>query len=448
MAETPRLRIRSSGSLRGIVELSGDKSISHRALLIAALAEGESRVENCLVAGVTEAMIDCLQDLGIQIELEASPSLSGGSGRVIVQGRGFRGLSRPNRPLDCRGSATTMRLLAGVLAAQPFPSTLDGNDRLRERPMGRVIKPLIAKGAVISSREDRAPLRFQPGSLRPSSHRLTVASAQVKSALLLAGLLSKGPTAVSEPHTSRDHTERLLRWLGAEIEQRVEPDGRHVVFLHDGVSVLPSFDLKLPADPSSAAFLLVAGTLVPDSRIDLPGVCINPGRVGLVDVLTRMGASVRVEPVKESTEWEPVADLQAQTSELKGITIEGAQVTSMIDEFPIFAVAATQASGLTVVKDAAELRVKESDRIQALCEELGKLGAQIEPQEDGFVVQGPTRLKGNLVNGRGDHRLAMSLAIAGLVAEGETVVEGWEVIEDSFPGFPATLKRLGADVSW
>jgi 3-phosphoshikimate 1-carboxyvinyltransferase len=221
-----------------------------------------------------------------------------------------------------------------------------------------------------------------------------------------------------------------------------------VVYLHDGVSVLPAFDLRLPADPSSAAFLLVAGTLVPDSRIELPGVCINPGRVGLVDVLTRMGASVRVEPLKESTEWEPVADLQAQTGELKGITIEGAQVTSMIDEFPIFAVAATQASGLTVVKDAAELRVKESDRIQALCEELGKLGARIEPQGDGFVVQGPTRLKGNLVNGRGDHRLAMSLAIAGLVAEGETVVEGWEVIEDSFPGFPATLQRLGADVSW
>ena len=448
MGDATDLRIRFSTELRGTVALPGDKSLSHRALLIAALAEGRSRIGNCLTAGVTDAMIDCLRELGARIEVSSAQALPAGAGDVVIQGKGLRGLARPSQPLNCRGSATTMRLLAGVLAGQPFPSTLDGSDRLRERPMGRVVEPLTAKGAHISSNHGCAPLHFSLSSLSSSSHSLPVASAQVKSALLLAGLFCKGPTVVSEPHTSRDHTERMLRRLGVDIEERVDPEGRHVVVMHDGVTSLPAFDAKLLSDPSSAAFLLVAGALVPGSEIEIPRVCVNPGRIGLIQVLGNMGASLQIKPTQDTIGPEPAADLRVRSGDLSAVTVEGSTVTSMIDEFPVFAVAATQATGATIVRDAGELRVKESDRIQALCEELSKLGARIEPMPDGFVVHGPVRLKGASVSARGDHRLAMSLAIAGLVAEGETVVEGWRVIEDSFPGFPDLLKSLGADVSW
>jgi 3-phosphoshikimate 1-carboxyvinyltransferase len=449
MDDASDLRIRCSSRLRGTVALPGDKSLSHRALLLAALAEGPSRIGNCLTAGVTDAMIDCLRELGARIEVQGfATALPAGAGEVAIRGKGLRGFAQPTRPLDCRGSATTMRLLAGVLAGQPFPSTLDGNDRLRERPMDRVVEPLTEKGARISSNRGCAPLLFSPSSLIPSSHSLSVASAQVKSALLLAGLFCKGTTEVSEPHTSRDHTERMLRQLGVEIEERIDPEGRHVVVMHDGVPSLPPFEVDLLSDPSSAAFLLVAGALVPGSEIEIPQVCVNPGRIGLIQVLGEMGASLRIDPSQNLVGSEPAADLHVRSGDLSAVTVEGSVVTSMIDEFPIFAVAATQAGGATVVKDAGELRVKESDRIQALCEELSKLGARIEPKPDGFVVHGPVQLKGATVSGRGDHRLAMSLAVAGLVADGETVVEGWRVIEDSFPGFPDLLKGLGADVSW
>lgn len=449
MGDATDLRIRFSSGLRGTVALPGDKSLSHRALLIAALAEGQSRIGNCLTAGVTDAMIDCLRELGARIEVgAATTALRAGAGDVAIQGKGLRGFERPSQPLNCRGSATTMRLLAGVLAGQPFPSILDGNDRLRERPMDRVVDPLTAKGAHISSNHGCAPLRFSPSSLSSSSHNLQVASAQVKSAILLAGLFCKGPTVVSEPHTSRDHTERMLRQLGVDIEERIDPEGRHVVVMHDGVTSLPAFEVELLADPSSAAFLLVAGALVRGSEIEIPQVCVNPGRIGLIQVLGNMGASLQIKPNQDRVGPEPAADLLVRSGDLSAVTVEGSTVTSMIDEFPVFAVAATQATGATIVRDAGELRVKESDRIQALCEELSKLGARIEPKPDGFVVHGPVHLKGASVSGRGDHRLAMSLAVAGLVAEGETVVEGWRVIEESFPGFPDLLKSLGADVSW
>jgi len=240
----------------------------------------------------------------------------------------------------------------------------------------------------------------------------------------------------------------MLRQLGVDIEERIDPEGRHVVVMQDGVTSLPAFDVELLSDPSSAAFLLVAGALVPGSEIEIPRVCVNPGRIGLIQVLGNMGASLHIKPTQDMIGPEPAADLQVRSGDLSAVTVEGSTVTSMIDEFPVFAVAATQATGATIVRDAGELRVKESDRIQALCEELSKLGARIEPMPDGFVVHGPVRLKGASVSGRGDHRLAMSLAVAGLVAEGETVVEGWRVIEDSFPGFPDLLKSLGADVSW
>lgn len=442
------LRIKPAPRLEGTVLLPGDKSLSHRALLLASAGTGESVVENCLHAGVTTAMMDCLQDLGVGIAVtDASEDEPKGSARVVIQGRGMKGFMPPQRPLNCRGSATTMRLMAGILTGQPFESTLDGNERLRARPMDRIVEPLREKGAEIRTTNGNAPLTFFPSVLQPSSHVLRVASAQVKSALLFAGLFVKGPTTVSEPHTSRDHTERMLRTLGVNLEEWHDRSGRHAVRIHEGVSHLPPMHLRLPSDPSSAAFVVVSGLIVPEARITIPNVCVNPGRIGLLTVLQSMGANVRMEET-ETKGAEPTASIQVRSGPLQQITVQGGAVPAMIDEFPIFAVAATQANGKTVVKDAQELRLKESDRIQAVSEELTKLGAHIEPKDDGFVVHGPVKLTGALVNGRGDHRLAMSLAVAGLVAEGETVIEGWEIMNESFPDFPQVLRRLGAEVSW
>ncbi len=443
------LKVRPAAKLEGIVKLPGDKSLSHRALLLASLAEGDSTVENCLYAGVTEAMMECLRDLGVGIDVGVPlPGEAKGAATVRIRGCGMRGFKEPEHPLDCRGSATTMRLVAGILSGQPIQSTLDGNDRLRARPMDRIVEPLRAKGAEIRTTVGNAPLSFFPSELKPSSHVLKVASAQVKSALLFAGLFVDGPTTVSEPHTSRDHTERMLRKLGVHLEERQNQDGSHVVRIRQGMHRLPAMKVRLPSDPSSAAFIIVSGLIVPESNITIPDVCVNPGRIGLLSVLEAMGAEIRIhkEPVGDGDE--PVASIEVRSGPLLNVTVQGHRVPAMIDEFPIFAVAATQAKGTTTVKDAAELRLKESDRIQAVTEELTKLGAEIEPREDGFVVYGPTRLKGAVVNGRGDHRLAMSLAVAGLAAEGETVIEGWEVMNDSFPEFPLVLRRLGAEVSW
>ncbi len=441
------LRIRPSGPLAGTVVLPGDKSISHRALLISAIADGISRIENFLIAGVTQAMMDCLEELGVYLEVDRSRSETLSAADLAVHGRGLRGLDAPKRHLDCRGSATTMRLMAGVLAGQEFQSTLDGNERLRLRPMDRVVDPLRAKGARIESHNGNAPLTFVPSELRASEHHLAVASAQVKSALLLAGLFSEAPTTVSEPSASRDHTERMLRKLGVSVEEWHDQEGRHWVKMADPVDTLPRMDVRLPSDPSSAAFLGVAATLVPDSHIRLPGVCVNPGRLGLFSALAEMGGRIEMTPHQSDTA-EPSADLAVYSQSLHGVTVGGSSVPRMIDEFPILAVAATQARGATLVKDAAELRLKESDRIDTLCGELRKMGADIEPAEDGFVVRGPARLQGTAVDARGDHRLAMSLTVAGLVADGETVVHGWEVMQDSFPEFPQVLKQLGADVRW
>jgi 3-phosphoshikimate 1-carboxyvinyltransferase len=443
------LKVRPAAKLQGTVMLPGDKSLSHRALLLASLGEGVSTIKNCLHAGVTEAMMECLKDLGVEIDVREAPAGEPkGSATVVIRGRGMRGLKEPEQPLNCRGSATTMRLMAGILSGQPIQSTLDGNDRLRARPMDRIVEPLRVKGAEIRTTNGNAPLSFFPSELKSSSHVLPVASAQVKSALLFAGLYAKGPTTISEPHTSRDHTERMLRKLGVRLEEWQDHAGRHVVEIHEGMDRLPAMNVRLPSDPSSAAFIVVSGLIVPESNITIPNVCVNPGRIGLLSVLQAAGATIRMQGEPEANNDEPTASINVSSGPMMSITVQGDTVPAMIDEFPVFAVAATQANGTTVVKDAGELRLKESDRIQAVTEELTKLGAEIEPREDGFVVHGPARLKGAVVNGRGDHRLAMSLAVAGLVAEGETLIEGWEIINESFPEFPLVLKRLGAEVSW
>jgi 3-phosphoshikimate 1-carboxyvinyltransferase len=330
-----------------------------------------------------------------------------------------------------------MRLLVGTLAGQPFASTLTGDEQLLRRPMGRVVEPLRRVGAKVEDTDGRAPLHIHKRQLRGGDHKLPVPSAQVKSALLLAGLYADAPTVVRQPGPARDHTERLLDAMGATIES----DGL-TVHLRPSSRLLPlSFDV--PGDISSAAFPLVAAVLLPGSQVTLEGVGVNPTRTGLLDVLGTMGAEIRLDNQREAGN-EPLADLTVQASTLRGREIGGDTVVRMIDEFPILAVAATQAQGTTTVRDAAELRVKETDRIAAVVAELGALGACIQALPDGFVIEGPTPLRGALVDSHGDHRLAMALAVAGLVAEGKTVIKGVECIDDSFPNFVGCMYGLGA----
>ncbi len=433
------LRVGPAAGLRGRVRVPGDKSISHRALILASLAEGVSRVENWLPGGDCQATLRCLEQVGVQIRRTGSS--------LCVEGQGLYGLCPPARPLDCARSGTTMRLLAGFLAGQPFESVLTGSPGLNRRPMERVAQPLRAMGARVETTEGHGPIRVQgpplpQRRLRGGTFALAVASAQVKSAILLAGLYADGPVTVSEPAASRDHTERLLRWIGVDL--RVED--RAITLCPP--PRLPPFHLRVPGDLSSAAFLLVAACLAPNSEVTVEGVGLNPTRTGLLDVLRTMGAEVEVASY-ETDGPEPIGTITARASHLDGVEIGGATVVRMIDEFPILAVAATQAHGRTVVRDAAELRVKESDRIAAVVRELRRLGARIQPLPDGFVVEGPCPLRGATVESHGDHRLAMALAIAGLVSQEPVAVRGAEWIEDSFPGFVECLRAIGVpDVEW
>jgi len=422
--------------LRGRIHVPGDKSISHRALLLGAIAEGVTRVVNFLPAADCLATVACVRACGIEVE-------QGHNGDLIVQGRGLRGLCEPADVLNCGGSATTMRLLAGMLAGQAFYSVLTGNEPLRRRPMGRVVEPLREMGATILGRGggQLPPLTVSGGNLRGIDYRLPVASAQVKSALLLAGLYARGTTTLHEPGPARDHTERMLRARGAKLDVH-----QGTVTLYPG-DRLAAVDTVVPGDLSSAAFVIAAGCLVPESEIVVLGVNINPTRTGLLDALRAMGAEIAVENQAER-DGEPVADIVVRATpggeapNLHAIEVGGDWIPRMIDELPILAVVATQAEGQTVVRDAAELRIKESDRIAALTTELNRLGARIEERPDGFVVQGPTRLQGTRVDSHSDHRLAMSLAVAGLASSGETHIDGAECIGDSFPQFEAILGQL------
>jgi 3-phosphoshikimate 1-carboxyvinyltransferase len=373
--------------------------------------------------------MDAVKMLGIEVEAD--------DGQVLVQGAGLRGLHAAYRPVECGGSGTTMRLLAGLLAGQPFYSVLTGNAQLSRRPMDRVAIPLRLMGATIMGRDDGkyAPLAIAGGGLQGISYRPPVASAQVKSALLLAGLYADSATRVVEVLPTRDHTERMLRAMGARIESAgtsvtIQPSPR-----------LSALDIQVPGDISSAAFLLVAAAIVPGSRLVLPGVGTNPGRVGIVKTLHDMGCAIAAHD-ERSENGEPVANLEVTYAPLRGITIARGEVPAIIDELPILAVAATQADGVTEVRGAADLRVKETDRIATTVTELQRMGACIEALPDGFRVHGPSRLRGAMVDSHGDHRLAMALAIAGLVAEGETVVQDAACTEDSFPGFGSVLEAL------
>ncbi len=421
------------GPLTGTTTVPADKSITHRSLLFGAIASGVSRVRHGLRSGDTLATLGVVRRLGIQVT-------ETDSGEWLIHGRGLHGLQEPDEVLDCINSGTTARLLLGLLAGQSFFSVLAGSPQLRKRPMGRVTDPLRRMGAQIWGRDQGRllPLAVQGSPLRGIEYALPVASAQMKSALLLAGLYASGLTVVIEPGPARDHTERMLSSMGAPITRK----GPYITSERPSQELTP-LDMTIPGDFSSAAFLLAAGAIIPGSHLVLRGVGINPTRRGLLDALQDMGAQVQVLDERESG-GEPVGDLEIRFGPLQGITLQGKQIVTLIDELPVFAVIATQAHGETVVRDAAELRVKETDRIATTVMELQKMGAAIEERPDGFVIHGPTHLHGTHVWSHGDHRLAMALTVAGLVAEGVTVVREIACAADSFPGFVDTLRDLGA----
>lgn len=415
--------------------MPGDKSISHRALLFASLAEGTSVIDGFLDGADCNATCEVVRALGIEVE---APSPT----QRLVRGQGLHGWSAPTAPLDCANSGTTLRLILGALAGQDFAAVLGGTPQLCKRPMGRVTHPLRQLGARVEGPADatRAPLRIQGGGLRGIDYASPVASAQVKSCLLLAGLYAPEGVRVVEPAASRDHTEILLAAMGVELER-----SQLEVSIRAPRSPLRPLQVVVPADPSSAAFLLVAAAIVPGSEVRLSGVGVNPTRAGLADALRAMGASLDTASPRDVS-GEAVADLVLRQAPLRGVRVGGAEIVRGIDELPILAVAATQAEGETVISDASELRVKETDRIATTVSELRKLGAEIEARPDGMVIRGPTPLRGCEVESHGDHRLALALAVAGLVAEGETRVRDAEVTADSFPGFAAALRSLGAEV--
>lgn len=419
--------------MTGVTQVQSDKSLSHRAVMLGALARGTSRVQDWLRAGDTLATLNCMRALGIQIE-EDGDSLT-------IHGRGLDGLRAPDTPLDCVNAGTAIRLLAGVLAGQAFPSVLDGSAQLRRRPMRRVVEPLRQMGARITDTDGGAPLHLTPSELHGITYTMPVASGQVKSSVLLAGLFADSPTTVIEPGPARDHTERMLRAMGATIAV----NGAQATIR--GRTPLAPLSMRVPGDISSAAFLLVAGLLAGTGDLLIEHVGVNPTRTGVIDILRQMGGDIQTGEIQEEA-GEPAASLVVRRSDLRGMHIQGEVVVRAIDEFPALMVAATQAHGETIVADAAELRVKETDRIAVMAAELRKLGATVDERPDGFRVVGPQALRGAVVDGHDDHRVAMALAVAGLVAEGETVIGDARCVQDSFPAFVSILQALGADIGW
>lgn len=428
------IAVRKSRGVRGTITVPGDKSITHRAIILGSLARGTTVVRGYLPSEDCLNTVSAFRSMGLSIEETKGPG-----GQLRIDGKGLRGLSEPGSVLDLGNSGTGLRLLTGVLAGQDFFSVLTGDESLRGRPMRRVVDPLRRMGAEINGREggNLAPLAVQGRRLKGIAYALPVASAQVKSALLLAGLLAEGRTVLTEPLPSRDHTERMFRGLGILIETK----GLEVSLRSP--SEFPGREIDVPGDFSSAAFFIVAATIVKDSELVIRQVGVNPSRTGLLDLLSEMGAEIRLENRREFNH-EPVADLVVRSRPLKGIPIRPESVPKTIDEFPILCVAAAVAEGETVVRGAEELRVKETDRIQTIVRELSKLGVDLKELPDGFVIRGGRKLSGARCMSYGDHRIAMALAIAGLVAEGETVVEGAEWIETSFPGFSSLLKSVTA----
>ncbi len=418
--------------LRGTVAVPGDKSITHRAVIFSALAEGPSEVIGYLPSEDCERTMTAFREMGVPISVEAV----NGVPALHVEGKGLRGLTEPREVLDCGNSGTTLRLLTGLLSGQLFFSVLTGDASLRRRPM-RVIDPLRMMGAEILGRSggNLAPLAISGRKLNGAEIRLSIASAQVKSAILLAGLTASGVTTLSEPSRSRDHTERMLRFLGARFEE----NGGALSIV--GGASYPGKRIEVPGDLSSAAFFLVAGAIVEGSEITIRKVGVNPTRTGLLEVLREMGADVTVVPLGSLGD-EPIADLTVRSSALHGTVIRGELIPRTIDEFPILCIAAAAAEGETVIRDAQELRVKESDRIATMARALRGMGITVEEFPDGMRIEGKKKWKGTFCETHGDHRVAMAMTIAGLLAEGGNEIDDVACINTSFPGFIGLLSTL------
>ncbi|MEI6688981.1 MAG: 3-phosphoshikimate 1-carboxyvinyltransferase [Thermoleophilia bacterium] len=428
-------KVEPSGPLLGELSVNGDKSVSHRSLLIGALCDGPVEVEGWGDSADTRATLEAVRSLGVQVD-------DHGHGRLTVHGVGIDGLKPPVGSIDVKNAGTLIRLLSGICAMQPAGVfVLDGDESIRTRPMERVAKPLRAMGAEIDTTEGTPPVTVTGGAaLKGIEHVMEVSSAQVKSAILLAGLRADGPTTVIEQVPTRDHTERMLRAAGATVQT-----------LRDRVVLQPTDRLHLerievPGDISSAAFLIVAATLIPESRIFLRGIGMGAGRTGLLDVLERMGGRVAVFNRRTTDAGEPVADLEVAHADLTASSIRGAEVSGLIDELPILALAACVSRGKTRVREAEELKVKESNRLESVYEALHGIGGHIELEEDGWFIRGvPARLRGGTVNPRGDHRIAMLGAIAGLYSEGGVTITDPEAIDVSFPGFRALIEAVTAE---
>jgi 3-phosphoshikimate 1-carboxyvinyltransferase len=423
------VRVEPVPALRGHVAVPGDKSISHRAVLVGAISGGETRISGFGRSRDTEATIAAVRALGAEVEEHDVDTLS-------VHGVGLRELREPKQPLECGNAGTLMRLLPGILAGQRGRFELLGDESLSARPMERVAEPLRRMGAKVETTEGHAPLLVEGGELRAIDYEPPVASAQVKSAVLLAGVLAEGETTVVEPLPTRDHTERLLERAGANVRRR--PQSVSV----QGAQRLALDEVEIPGDFSAVAPLLVAAAIVPGSEVTVHGVGLNPRRIGLLDVLERMGARIAVYN-RRSLGGEPAGDVEVRSSELVGATVAAAEVPTLVDELPLFALAAAHARGESVVRGAQELRVKESDRIEAVVEELRRLGAHIRATPDGFRIRGvPARLRGGAFDARGDHRLAMLGAIAGISSIEGVELLGADAVETSFPGFFDVLSQL------
>ncbi len=423
------LTITPHGPLRGTIRVPGDKSMTHRALILSALADGSSTItgycrgDDCLMT------LRALQALGVPIQVDTD--------KVRVAGQGLAGWREPASVLDCGNSGTGLRLLAGALAGQQFCSILTGDDSLRSRPMGRIVTPLRMMGATIQGRQGGAlaPLAIHGGALKGIDYRAPVSSAQVKSAVLFAGLFAEGETRFSEPLPSRDHTERMFRYLGIPLVA----NGRNLIL--PGRPAYAAKDWVMPGDLSAAAFFIVGASLVPGSDVRIMHIGLNPARTGILDILGRMGADIRIVNRREEA-GEPVGDLAVRAAPLRGIVIEASHVPAMIDEFPIFCVAAAVAEGETVVTGAEELRVKETDRIHAMATELHKLNVPVRETPDGFVLQGGASITGGTCTSHGDHRVAMALAIAALTGDAPTTILDTDCIATSFPDFHDNLLEL------
>ncbi len=435
MAKTDTIiTTKSCPRLEGEVVAPGDKSISHRAVILNSVAKGKAQIDNLAPGADCLSTVRCLKALSVKIVrkgLRDSPTL-------LVSGTGVDGLEEASNVLDAQNSGTTMRLLGGLLASQPFLSIITGDASLRSRPMGRLIEPLRLMGADVSGRgqDSFAPLVIKGRKLRGIDFILPIPSAQIKSAILLAGLFAHGNTVLHQKIVSRDHTERMLGQMGATLESN-----------GNSISVLPLTDplvplsLRIPGDISSAAYFLVAAAIHPDARIVIRDCGINPTRTGIIDILLAMGARLKVES-EHLESGEPLADIVVESSDLRGIEVGGDIIPRLIDEIPVLAVAGCVARGKTVIRDAEELRVKESDRIATVVNELSRLGAQIEPLRDGMVIHGGRLLSGAEVDSHFDHRLAMSLAIAGLIAKGETSIKHARAAQVSYPAFWQTLRQI------